>query len=232
MRILSRFHDYYDRAMAHGADHSRVFVRDTIEYSGASQDSPVPEYLSKFLGLVKGGGDHGKVRFQAFLVAFAGKLYPGIHAYVLGSGDPINGTGNTVSEFFYDQESFLAFAEQYNVNLDRKYFMDQQTAAQRYASFFALKGSTAEAATFAEHGIAMAIATRRNHGEVLVNPQLKAVEFFRVLDAWQAYQELDMYLGALAAPDTKPPVQVADKDRIAQHGFDRQSFRKRPHDKT
>jgi hypothetical protein len=37
-----------------------------------------------------------------------------------------------------------------------------------------------------------------------------------------------MFLGAIAAPENKPPVEIEDKYRIAQHGFDRYSFRKAP----
>ncbi len=36
-----------------------------------------------------------------------------------------------------------------------------------------------------------------------------------------------MFLGNIAAPD-RVPITVADKDRIAKHGFDKWSFRKMP----
>jgi kynurenine formamidase len=51
----------------------------------------------------------------------------------------------------------------------------------------------------------------------------------RIYDAQQLYQDLSYFLGNQMHenPDTKPPVNISDKDRIAQHGFDQQSFRHR-----
>ena len=59
-----------------------------------------------------------------------------------------------------------------------------------------------------------------------LNPKLAKYEFFKKLAAWQAFQELSMFLGNLAAPD-KTTVQLSEKDRINQHGFDNWSFRTR-----
>jgi hypothetical protein len=44
------------------------------------------------------------------------------------------------------------------------------------------------------------------------------------------YQDLSYFVGNLLreSPDVKPPVEVSDKDKIVEHGFDlRQSFRHR-----
>lgn len=46
----------------------------------------------------------------------------------------------------------------------------------------------------------------------------------------EMYQQLSYYIGNVLrdSPDKQPPVQVSDKDRILQHGFDlKQSFRHR-----
>ena len=232
MRIISRVQDYYDRAMAHGADQSRVFVREQVEYEDQSRTLPVPEHFKQLLQLTKHGDTRNGVTLAPFLVAFAGKLYPGVNCSRPASSDLTYQSEGPVSECFYELDQLLGFCKKHDVSLDKKWFFDQQTEAQRYAQFFELRGSTRCEQLFSEHGIAIAAATHRGGGRVMVNPALKTFEFFRVFDAWQAYQELDMYLGALAAPDTKPPVQVADKDRIAQHGFNNQSFRKRPQNKA
>jgi hypothetical protein len=227
MRIISRFQDYYDRAMAHGADQSRVFVRDNVEYADSHRTSEVPAHLGELAQLLKGGMNVGRVSLEPFLIAFAGKLYPGVRCHVLGSMADNPPTQST-AEFAYDLASLLRFCAAHEVDLEKKGFFDRMSQKQRFAAFFTLTGSAQHAAMLCEHGIAIAVAISRSPAKVQVNPALKNFEFFRVFDAWQTYQELDMYLGALAAPDTKPPVQVSDADRIHQHGFDRRSFRKRP----
>ena len=47
------------------------------------------------------------------------------------------------------------------------------------------------------------------------------------MDTFTAYQELQMYFGALAQPN-KPIPNVSDKDMVSIKGFDKWSFRKRP----
>lgn len=230
MRIISRFQDYYDRSLAHGADQTRVFLRETKEYAERHQTSEVPPHLTQLTSLLKGHMSSGRVSLSPFLVAFAGKLYPGVRCLVTGSAAD-NPPSQSSAEIVYDLGSLVRFCEAHEVDLGKKGMFDGRSQAQRFKAFFALTGSDRCGAILAEHGIAIAVVTEGRPGCVLVNPPLKTFEFFRVFDAWQTYQELDMYIGALAAPDTKPPVQVADIDRIRQHGFDRQSFRKRPQSK-
>ncbi len=59
-------------------------------------------------------------------------------------------------------------------------------------------------------------------------PMLSKYGFTSVLSPEQAYQELDYFIGNLMneSPDLDPPVEVSDKDKIVQHGFDlKTSFR-------
>jgi len=61
-------------------------------------------------------------------------------------------------------------------------------------------------------------------------PVLADYKFGAVREATQLYQDLSYFMGNTIhpSPDLAPPVQVSDKDRIVQHGFDlRQSFRHR-----
>lgn len=57
--------------------------------------------------------------------------------------------------------------------------------------------------------------------------RLADFSFARAMPPAQAYQELSMFLGNIAAPDNTP-ITISDKDRIQQHGFDNMSFRKYP----
>lgn len=58
---------------------------------------------------------------------------------------------------------------------------------------------------------------------------LKAIGFAKVIDPWQAYQQIDMWLGSQLAKDEDNMVKLSDKELIAKHGFDKVSFRNTHH---
>jgi hypothetical protein len=59
-----------------------------------------------------------------------------------------------------------------------------------------------------------------------INPLLKNYEFYKVFDTFQAFQEISMFMGGVLGAGEKEITVVADKYKIAQHGFDKYSFRK------
>ena len=61
--------------------------------------------------------------------------------------------------------------------------------------------------------------------EVKFLPSLKDLQFYKVKDPFTAMQELSMYVGGVIPRQEKELINISDKDRIAQHGFDKLSFR-------
>lgn len=62
--------------------------------------------------------------------------------------------------------------------------------------------------------------------QLVTNPCLKDFQFYRVKDAFTVYQELDMFISGVLGHPGVPLIEITDKDRIQQHGFDKWSFRK------
>jgi len=58
---------------------------------------------------------------------------------------------------------------------------------------------------------------------------LKRFGFASVVDPWQAYQQIDMWLGSQLARDEDNMVRLDDKELIQKHGFDKTSFRNTHH---
>lgn len=58
---------------------------------------------------------------------------------------------------------------------------------------------------------------------------LKHVGFASIMDPWQAYQQIDMWLGSQLAKEEDNMVRLSDKELIAKHGFDKVSFRNTHH---
>jgi hypothetical protein len=59
---------------------------------------------------------------------------------------------------------------------------------------------------------------------LLINPNLKALDFQKVLNAQQVFTELSNFIGGVLTHNAKI-IEVADKYKIEQHGFTKYSFR-------
>jgi len=66
----------------------------------------------------------------------------------------------------------------------------------------------------------------RTSSMLIINPILKDYEFYKVVDAFTAFQEISMFIGGVLGVGEKEIIQVDDKYKIPQHGFDKWSFRK------
>jgi hypothetical protein len=65
---------------------------------------------------------------------------------------------------------------------------------------------------------------------VITNISLKEIEFFKKVDTYSTYQEIEMYFGNMCFPE--PHINpVPDVINAESHGFDKYSFRKDPENK-
>jgi hypothetical protein len=62
----------------------------------------------------------------------------------------------------------------------------------------------------------------------VVNPILKEFEFYKVLDTFTTFQEIQMFISGVLGTGEKEIIEVEDKYKIGQHGFDKWSFRREP----
>lgn len=63
---------------------------------------------------------------------------------------------------------------------------------------------------------------------IVFNDKLEPLEFYRVIDPYTAFQEIDMYIGNILVGVNDSVPAVSDKDMIEAKGFDNKSFRKDP----
>lgn len=68
----------------------------------------------------------------------------------------------------------------------------------------------------------------RGNDAMIINPILKEWEFYKVIDAFAAFQEISMFIGGVLGIGEKEIVEIEDKYKIPQHGFDKWSFRREP----
>jgi len=71
-----------------------------------------------------------------------------------------------------------------------------------------------------------------HNSKFIINPLLKNYEFYKKFDSFQTFQEISMFIGGVLGSKEKKIIEVEDKYKIAQHGFNKWSFRKEPKDKS
>lgn len=171
-------------------------------------------YYSNVLSSKKGGTFyymHGRL-------VFCGKIYN----YLKVTTSSCNGTTGDV---FYDMDSFAAFCENHEIDLHTNtQKFHKKTPYQKIKSHLEHKYDFDES-FFVEHKF---ICVNFVDNYITVNPCIKDLKFYKVMDPYLCFQEVDSYIcGKLAFPQNAM-VEIEDKYRIEQHGFDKHSFRKAP----
>jgi hypothetical protein len=248
LRIRSPFDDYYDTAMTHGSDSSRVFLRNP-QTSQLKLDRDGDGVWDRY-GQLAGIADAFELRREsvylgACLVVFCGRAYKALRVHRLrgdGARPAPNAKPNEIEQrVFYDGDEACQYLE---VLLGRERLRKKReslfeydnplangTLTDRLERYFRQQGSAELMQWSIENRIAIAvlrIGGRFDKSILQIHPPLKDIQFYRLFGAAEAFQELDMFWGGVLAPESNPTIGISDKDRIAQHGFDARSFRKGP----
>lgn len=235
MKIISKFQDYYDRALSFGADTELTYVRQTQEYERQwvkGKYEGMPEYLHSFLSIgTSGQGPFEEARLRGGLITFhvvvvAGVAHFGIQAQPSSIFRPPE---EPLVSWLWTPEAFFNWLSRQPEPRSRKGEIQvskerrEVRLAEGTAEFFQPRKFSWIEDICIEHKLPLVHATS---GRVVVNPCLRPLEFIKCMEPFTIYQELSMFLGNLASKDDTP-VKIADKDRVQQHGFDKWSFRKK-----
>ena len=190
------------------------------------------------------GRDAGVISatLRAIVVGFCGELYPAVMYRCIKSTAFIQ---ETFTEVVYVENitdigdaanDLLAVISSHTPNFARYHLHNKQTLFSRnkdtssyehrllaeMSTFHQHKNSFEN--VFIEHRVPYFVVDLYDE-TVKFLPLLKDVQFYRVKDSFTAMQELSMYLGGVIPQQEKEIISISDKDRIAQHGFDKLSFR-------
>lgn len=238
MRIISSDgKDYYESAQAYGHDERLVYLRQEQIFKlprSPHQPDTLPPELKFVLPLAKScpspidlrpGWPVRQISVNPGWVLFAGKLYLFALVTQLNAGDAA-----AQEHFFYSYEELASYLLQFGCDLGEKRALWHRPEKLTWGAFFAQVG---DSRYYDSCALARAPVLRYYQGtaELGKDSLLAPYKFFKVLDTWQAYQELSMFVGMLGSPE-KPVVVIEDKYRVTQHGFDEWSFRKLPSKKT
>lgn len=232
MYIISKHKDYYDGVVGTvGMDKTIVYERETIEITDNNK-IPKPFKVKRyswddrnpFLGVCRANVDHKKNKkyeeVRGFIVGFCGKLYLGWKFdYKENEWGELGYVDVIKTDIIYGYKNAKEFLKsdywRSNLDDDIKYVMNYDPID-----------------LFREFKTPIFVYdTYRRDDAFIINPTLKDYEFYKVIDAFTAFTELQMFIGGVLGIGEKEIVEIEDKYKIGQHGFDKWSFRREPQNK-
>lgn len=245
MRVISKFHDYYDSVMAYDGDRETVYVRDeiVIDCKKAKVTYPFPSFGSYY--------SYGDTHVDSFSIAFCGKVYNGVRLKMRYSEeDKVCYTIDDVNAFMKEKLNEKQL-EAYYTKGGSKYWSWYLT----HYSFNKHFNESAESTNnyqflFDQYKAPIIIGDQRGgfhrDPQIIINGNLKKYEFFRCpyfmkneddslryFDTYTTYQELSMYVGGVLGSAMKHIPVPDDKTMAEIKGFDHKySFRKEPKEKS
>jgi hypothetical protein len=241
MYIISKNKDYYDGVVGSvGLDKTLVYEREFVEIEDYLEfpnefrnNQPWKRNKNNHFLNLNSFSIRKESKYRAsdsFIIGFCGKLYLGwkFHWeekelqeyggwYDMMKTDIIYGYENAkehLNEISW--KSNLADDVKYVLDYDpMNLFREFKTPVFLYDSYY----NRTSIGNYWHH----------NKPRFIINPCLKEWEFYKVVDAFTAFQEISMFIGGVLGIGEKEIIEVEDKYKITQHGFDyKWSFRREP----
>jgi hypothetical protein len=232
MLILNRGKkDYYDGVVQSvGMDKTIVYEREIIEIT---DNKKMPEQFkhrhwterreNRFSSVCRADVDKKKTKkyvdVRGFVVGFCGKLYLGWKFKF----NRIAWDENIKSKVELTQTDIIYGYENAKQYLKADYWGSNLADEIKYIE------SYDPIDLFRKNKTPIFVYDTEKRDDVfIVNANLKDYEFYRVIDAFTAFTELQMFISGVLGTGEKEIIEVEDRYKIGQHGFDKWSFRKEP----
>lgn len=233
MLIVSNYKDYYDSAVGMGIDKTIVYTRHENEID-------VPKDIHELFSENAGNFGYktistswsylptipkGKYEIELFVVGFCGKLHVGC---ICTSTDYSSIDKHNLVEYVYDHDKLRSILSS-NSN---KYLNWGKSNKQHFDDYLFKIKSIDPIEIFRKYNAPIFIyrsGLRGKKEKIYINPCLKEYGFMKIHDPFTAFQEIQMFVsGVLGNNENAPQPEMTEKQKIAQHGMDKWSFRKEP----
>lgn len=215
MRIISKFKDCYDGLTSNSGV---TYVRETSEIT-LDKEIRMSEFDIH--------RDNQTYNFHPFLLGFCGRVYPAWYLRDIENKQykAFYSRETLVKEFpevlerrrhswgaLYDAPHIDYISDQFHHRLGYGMPVDEEL---KFSSYFSV-----DTPAFVVYN-----AGHNRASQLIRNPLLRKYEVYKLFPIPLLFQEIEMYLGGLARPDSRIP-KISDEDKISSHGFDKFSFRK------
>ncbi len=224
MRIVSKKKDYYDCVQSCSQDRSTVYVRTEEEVYYDLGKWPLPSYPYDYVP--------GLVNYH--IIGFCGRIYPAIE--MCATSPESNRTFCYTLTEFNDYVHANLHPKELDIYLGKskrspwrwrsvslrygfeRFYESMNKQMDKYKEMFIAK--RAPIFTARQSG-------RWGGGVITWNGMLRPFDFVRIFDPYSAFQEIQMFMNNLAAPEKEMPV-ISDELKAQSKGFDKWSFRRPP----
>lgn len=226
MKIISKFHDYYDSLVNFGGnDNTKIYNRTTYTLD-ALQFPPTHKRPSDLYLMFNGHklvSSHyhslnNNIEIESFIVIFAGISYTGIRVELIKSlpeHDEVTYHYTCESLFKYLNDISLDIIKDRKKSIIEFYDSNKSSCARDWA----INNQIIIATDCTGFG--------SRHTAWIANPQLNKISFQKALDPFTAFQELEMWIGGVLT-ENKELYQVPNDIKIQQAGFDLKTSFRRP----
>ena len=224
MKIISKFHDYYDGVLAMDTDCLHHYVRQTSVHDLKERIYGVYKYDHGVAGNI-----YKSFTVEYFIIGFCGKTYIGLkHNYYIKDSDGYN---NKEDIYYGDEKEIFKISNRLIIHSKSKWYNPEKERMREISEMF--EKAKRSLNLFLEYKTPVFAILNTGCFEspqkIVVNPVLADYAFYKVFDCYTAYQEIAMYVGNVLVEDKNKAWPVNDKLKVHTHGFDKYSFRK---DKT
>ena len=235
MRIISDFHDYYDKVAGTGQDNTLIYYRKVKHV--VLDKYPFENLYGKswFYGFNRSGS----INVQQRTIGFCGQVYPVLRVTAIADNyikpfdkivfEKMCFTLEDVDEFVkehFKQKDVDSYYDKKNKK-DRwpwnqrrfrleEFFSDCEKEKNSYLKYF----EDSKCPVFTAYN-------DQRDSYIDYNSSLKESEFFKIIDPFQAFQQISMFLGNIAQPEKPIPV-MDDEIKADLRGYNKWSFRKPP----
>lgn len=238
MLILSKFQDYYDSAIGYGGiDKSIIYKRKEklIEYPKSKFIKIYNKYFKFFDNLNIDLVDEPYARnnfnysYSGVILIICGKIYSCVK---------LNLRNEYGSNYvcFYNLDEMEEYIKNNLNKKDYKNFINQYKQPKYFRNnlkdFFDIPKSinlselqiidyhrqvNSPIIQYGSHHIRMS--------NIVLNPNLKQFQFYKIIDSFQMFQTLEMFISGVMGSGKKPIIEIDDISKRDKHGFDYKSFK-------
>lgn len=234
MYIISKKKDYYDGVVGTmGIDKTIVYNREIFETENRKNFpdfinknkrnwKEMKEYPFSSLGLYSFNKEFidKYSGYSYFIVGFCGKLYVGWKLYSDTFTTTITYDKNLINKILHPRGFTMNTDLSTDIKIIESY--DALNVFREYNSPIFIYDSSIERTSVGKYSYG-------KNERFMVNPLLNDYKFYKLFDSYQAFQEISMFISGVLGNKEKKVIQVSDKNKIEQHGFDyKWSFRKKP----
>lgn len=218
MLIISKFRDYYDTAIAYGIDKECAYDRKNEVILTHKRNKHRQESTHEF------ENKNYKYVFTNYTLGFCGEVYRIVTVF---QKDKWNYSNDKLIGF-YDAQSMIDYMKEHDIGLKEVRFRWHSWSRNRWQSetevkeYFDKEIKQTTYDLFRKHYVPIWIA---GYNYIELNPVLKDYKFAKVKDAFTAFQAIHQYMAGVLGNKEKDTINISDKIRIKQHGFDKWSFK-------